>query len=360
MSPKVYRNPLLACVFMLFVLHTPGWAQNRGLNKGGNKKVPGRDLCIAHYNVENLFDTLDDPSTNDQDFLPSSPLAWGENRYYHKLGQISKLIAQMNRGSTPDFMGMCEIENQQVLQDLLRQPSLRKSNLAFVHAESKDPRGIDVALLYNKNLFKPFARLDLIVDLPGDSSPPTRPILIVSGRLVSGDTLHFLVNHWPSRRGGNEKSAPNRYAAARKLRQAVDSLFSRYGGQERCFLVLTGDFNDTPQDPSIRLLLGADTLATRGLYHPWVGLEGGSYCYQDRWEWLDQIILSQGLLTKDKVAKTLHYILGSSSASSEPNLRQQEGKFKGYPFRTYAGNRYLGGPSDHLPVHLYLRCPSCP
>jgi predicted extracellular nuclease len=347
-------------IILLLALSPLVLAQSKGGARGGTKKTLGRDLCIAHYNVENLFDTLDDPTVNDQDFLPSSPLAWGEARYYHKIGQISNLIAHMNRGSTPDFLGICEIENQRVLQDLLGQPALRKSNLAFVHSESKDPRGIDVALLYNKTLFKPFARWDLPIDLPGDSSSPTRPILVVSGRLLSGDTLHFLVNHWPSRRGGNEKSAPNRYAAARRLRQAVDSLFTRYGGPERSFLVITGDFNDTPLDPSIRLLLGADSSSSRGLFHPWAGLEGGSYCYQDRWEWLDQIILSQGFVPQSKDAKTLHYIQGSASVPADSTLRQQEGKFKGYPFRTYAGNRYLGGPSDHLPVHLYLRCPSCP
>ena len=146
-------------------------------NKGKAKKPAGRDLSIGHYNVENLFDTLDDPATDDQDFLPTASLAWGEARYYQKLGQLAGIIAQMNRGSVPDFLGLCEIENQNVLSDLLRQPPLRKSNLGSIHADSKDPRGIDVALLYNKSLFKPFARADKVIDLPGDSLPPTRPIL---------------------------------------------------------------------------------------------------------------------------------------------------------------------------------------
>jgi len=329
-------------------------------SKGGNKKPAGRELCIAQYNVENLFDTLDDPATDDRDFLPNATQAWGEARYYHKLGQIAGIVAQMNRGKAPDFLGLCEIENQKVLADLLRQPPLRKSNLAYLYADSKDPRGIDVALLYNKTLFKPFARADKAVDLPGDSLPPTRPILVVSGRLSSGDTIHFLVNHWPSRRGGNEKSAPNRYAAARRLRQAVDSLYAQYGGSDRCLVVLVGDFNDTPQDPSIRLILGADSTASRGLYHPMAGLTGGSYCYQDRWEWLDQIMVSRALKDRPMVGSMPFYIQGSAATVDLPGLRQVEGKFQGYPHRTFAGNRYLGGPSDHLPVLLYLRCPSCP
>jgi predicted extracellular nuclease len=329
-------------------------------NKGKAKKPAGRDLSIGHYNVENLFDTLDDPATDDQDFLPTGSLSWGEARYYQKLGQISGIIAQLNRGAVPDFLGLCEIENQSVINDLLRQPPLRKSNLGSIHADSKDPRGIDVALLYNKSLFKPFARADQVIDLPGDSLPPTRPILVVSGRLSSGDTLHFLVNHWPSRRGGNEKSVPNRYAAARQLRKTVDSLYARYGGSDRCLVVLLGDFNDTPQDPSIRLILGADSTASRGLFHPMAGLAGGSYCYQDRWEWLDQIMLSKALQDRPLTGSMPYYIQGSATTVELPNLRQQDGKFKGYPFRTYAGNRYLGGPSDHLPVLLYLRCPSCP
>jgi predicted extracellular nuclease len=329
-------------------------------NKGKVKKPAGRDLSVGHYNVENLFDTLDDPATNDQDFLPTASLAWGETRYYHKLGQLAGIIAQMNRGSAPDFLGLCEIENQSVVNDLLRQPPLRKSNLGWIHSESKDPRGIDVAFLYNKALFKPFARADKAIDLPGDSLPPTRPILVVSGRLTSGDTLHFLINHWPSRRGGNEKSVPNRYAAARRLRQTVDSLYARYGGSDRCLVVLLGDFNDTPQDPSIRLILGADSTASRGLFHPMAGLAGGSYCYQDRWEWLDQIMLSKAFQNPALSGAMPFYIPGSATTVELPQLRQQDGKFKGYPFRTYAGTRYLGGPSDHLPVLLYLRCPSCP
>ena len=306
-----YRNLCWALVLVLST--TMAFLSTlQAQNKGKVKKPAGRDLSMGHYNVENLFDTLDDPATDDQDFLPTASLAWGEARYYQKLGQISGIIAQMNRGMVPDFLGLCEIENQNVLTDLLRQPPLRKSNLGFVYADSKDARGIDVALLYNKSLFKPFAREDKVIDLPGDSLPPTRPILVVSGRLSSGDTLHFLVNHWPSRRGGNEKSAPNRYAAARRSRQIVDSLYARYGGSDRCLVVLLGDFNDTPQDLSIRLILGADSTASRGLFHPMAGMSGGSYCYQDRWEWLDQIMLSKALQGRPQTGSMPYYIQGSS------------------------------------------------
>ncbi|MBM3935540.1 MAG: hypothetical protein FJ343_00110 [Sphingomonadales bacterium] len=341
----------------------------------------GVDLCIAHYNLENLFDTLNDANVNDEDFLPQSEMAWNSLRYYTKLGKLAKVIAGLNRGEVPDLIGLCEMENEGVLKDLLRQPELRRSSLAYLHCPSNDPRGIDVALLYHKSRFKPLIRRDLTVDLPGDTASPTRKILLVSGKVSGGDTLHILVNHWPSRRGGLEKSAPNRYAAARCLRKAVDSLFALYGGPDRCQIVITGDFNDTPQDLSIRLVLGADSSGSRGLFHPFLTMDGGSYCYQDRWEWLDQIILSRSLMqatllppsavseslnSKSKDKKTAsetrpqyHYIAGSAKAANDPTLVQQEGKFKGYPYRTFVGNRYLGGPSDHLPVLLHIRCPRC-
>ena len=321
-------------------------------------KTKGMDLCIAHYNLENLFDTLNDVKVNDEDFLPQSELAWNSARYYTKLGKLAKVIAGLNQGNVPDLLGLCEMENEAVLKDLLRQPELRRSPLTYLHCPSNDSRGIDVALLYHKSRFKPIARQDLTVDLPGDTATPTRKILLVSGKIPSGDTLHILVNHWPSRRGGLEKSAPNRYAAARCLRKAVDSLFAMYGGPNRCSIIITGDFNDTPQDASIRLLLGADSTGSKGLYHPFSGLEGGSYCFQDRWEWLDQIILSRSLLASNTSQN--HYVIGSAQASKDESMVQQEGKFKGYPYRTYAGNRYLGGPSDHLPVLLRIRCPRCP
>lgn len=345
------------------------------------KASEGIDLCIAHYNLENLFDTLNDPKINDEDFLPQSELSWNSQRYYAKLGKLAQAIAGLNRGKAPDLLGLCEMENEGVLKDLLRQPELRRSSLGYIHSASDDPRGIDVALLYHKSRFKPIARTDITVDLPGDSALPTRRILLVSGKLPGGDTLHILVNHWPSRRGGLEKSAPNRYAAARSLRKAVDSLLARYGGADRCQMVIIGDFNDTPLDPSIRLVLGADSLGSRGLFHPMASLNGGSYCYQDRWEWLDQIILSRSLMptghtgdskisissnppskspkTGPEAKPRNHYIPGSARAVVAPGLVQEDGKFKGYPYRTYAGNRYLGGPSDHLPVVLHIRCPLC-
>ncbi len=325
-------------------------AQNRA-------KPVGVDLCIAHYNLENLFDTLNDIKVNDEDFLPQSELAWNSLRYYSKLGKLAKVIAGLNQGNVPDLVGLCEMENEGVLKDLLRQPELRRSPLAYLHCPSNDPRGIDVALLYHKSRFKPIARKDLIINLPGDTALPTRKILLVSGKISSGDTIHILVNHWPSRRGGQEKSAPNRYAAARCLRKAVDSLFTQYGGADLCPIIITGDFNDTPQDASILSVLGADSSGSKGLFHPFSSLNGGSYCYQDRWEWLDQIILSRCLMTTNTTQN--HYVTESAKAADDNSLVQQEGKFKGYPYRTYAGNRYLGGTSDHLPVLIQLRCPRC-
>jgi predicted extracellular nuclease len=341
----------------------------------------GLDLCIAHYNLENLFDTLNDQRINDEDFLPQSELMWNSQRYYTKLRKLAKVIAGLNQGLAPDLVGLCEMENEEVLRDLLRQPELRRSSLGFLHCPSNDPRGIDVALLYRKSRFKPIARTDLTVDLPGDSALPTRRILLVSGKLPAGDTLHILVNHWPSRRGGVGKSAPKRYAAARTLRKAVDSLFARYGGADHCQIVIAGDFNDTPLDASIRLVLGADSIASLGLFHPMASLGGGSYCFQDRWEWLDQIILSRCLMpipvplastasvfsnppskarqTGPKAKPRNHYLPGSARAVVDSGLLQEDGEFKGYPHRTYAGNRYLGGPSDHLPVVLQIRCPRC-
>lgn len=314
-------------------------------------------IYISFWNLENLFDTIDDPSNpGDDEYLPSSKSEWDEIKFDRKLSNLSKVIRSMNDGNGPDILGVCEVENRYVLEELSKR-FLRDMNFEIVHYDSRDPRGIDVGLIYKKNKFQFLHSEKVWVPVQGN----TRDILY-SVLKFKDDTLHIFVNHWPSRRGGEIESEPRRIRAASVLRNKVDSLFNK---NIKVNIVIMGDFNDMPENKSILMTLGAipfecDGLApeyTLNLYNTAFkkykqGI--GSYFHQGNFNMLDQIIISKALLDKQK----LDYECESFSVISNELNTTRSGRFKGAPYPTFGSGRYLGGYSDHFPVganFIYLR-----
>jgi predicted extracellular nuclease len=317
---------------------------------------------VMFYNVENLFDTLDDPTKNDNDFLPDGKKNWTDERLTHKLNQLAKVIEHVGQERLPDIIGLCEVENQKVLTFLLQRTKLKEYDYFTIHFDSPDPRGIDVALLYRKSTFKPekFTAYPVVLSSP-NSERNTRDILYTKGKMPSGEHLHVFVNHWSSRVGGAEASEFKRVTAAQNLRRVVDSLFLQ---SLRSHVLIMGDFNDYPDNRSVRETLQAniDSAAERKpgqLYNlmGWQMGEGrGTYNFKNQWGFLDHFILSGSLL--DGRDRTYTHF-NQARAYREPFLLQK-GKRNPEtekPFSTYDGNKYQGGFSDHLPVivDLYLK-----
>jgi hypothetical protein len=313
---------------------------------------------IAFYNLENLFDTKNDTLIYDDDRTPEGKDAWTQKRYDHKLGQLSKVISQKGIDilkNPPDILGVCEVENKQVLQDLVNHQNLRKYDYGIVHFDSPDERGIDVALLYRKSVFIPMAfesrRLLLFKD--NDKRDYTRDQLVVEG-LLDNERIHFIVNHWPSRSGGEARSRPFRLAAAKLNKRIIDSI---QRNNSLAKIISMGDFNDDPVDPSIKRVLGVKgkkkQLDSMSLFGPMEKLfkKGeGSLAYRDKWNLFDQIYMTANLVS----TASDEYKFWKTGIFTPHYLIDTKGKYKGYPLRTYAGGSYIGGYSDHFPVYVYL------
>ncbi len=313
--------------------------------------------AIGFYNFENLFDTLDTPDVRDEEFTPSGDKLYNTRIYREKLDRLAGTVAEVGRERTPDglaILGVAEVENRQVLEDFVGHPRLRDRDYRIVHYDSPDQRGIDVALLYQPKYFEPTASRAVPVPIREyGADRPTRDILLVSGNF-RGDRLHVLVNHWPSRSGGESATEKYRALGARKCKMLMDSL-CRNDPQAR--VILLGDLNDDPSSTSVRKILDAkrrpDQVGRCGCYNPMYDLykKGfGTVAWRDAWSLFDQIIVNQALLRPD----TGGYRYFQVGIHNPKKLVQQTGPYKGYPFRTYAGDRYLGGYSDHFPVYVYL------
>ncbi|MFI5171045.1 MAG: hypothetical protein ACHQFW_01575 [Chitinophagales bacterium] len=314
---------------------------------------------ILFYNVENLYDTINDPQKDDEEFLPASDRKWNSERYDKKLFNLAKVITSAGN-ELPDFIGLCEIENEQVISDLVAQENLAPGNYKWVHYDSPDERGIDVAFLYDSKKFKPTKSNPIYIDLGGDSVDYTRDILMVEGEYQFGDKswlLYFFINHWPSRAEGEEISAPKRIAAATILKHVTDSIFAIQPGRS---IIIMGDFNDTPFDKSINLVLGAKQVSNEmektSLYNLVADKQSigeGSYNFKGKWQALDQIIVSGSLV--DNIG--LDFDLGSTKYIRESWMLYHNDKYGDSPDRTFAGTKYIGGYSDHLPAYgeLILR-----
>ncbi len=315
--------------------------------------------AIGFYNLENLFDTIDSPTTNDVDFLPGGRLAWNTPKYISKQANMAKVISELATELSPDgvaLLGVAEIENAKVLEDLVVQEAIKSRNYQIVHYDSPDERGIDCGLLYNPKYFQvtyskayPVA----LVDGKTGERDYTRDILYVAGQF-DGEPLHVMVGHWPSRRGGEAASAPGRAAAAGVCKMVADSILAADASAK---IVIMGDLNDDPDSKSLTKVLQAkgDTKDVKrgGLYNPMYDHYkngDGTMAYRDAWSLFDQMIVSQPCVNK-KSGGWQYY---KSMVFRRAWLLQTEGAFRGYPFRTYVGDIFIDGYSDHLPVYLFF------
>lgn len=311
---------------------------------------------IGFYNCENFYDTVDNPIVDDQEFLPTGDKHYNSAIYWDKVGKLATVISQIGTDITADgpaLLGVAEIENDTVLNDLVNHPLLKKRGYKFVHYDSRDARGVDVALIYNPKYFTPEASDKLFVQLPGGSKDAyfTRDILWVRGKL-DGETIHVYVNHWPSRRGGEERSAPARAAAASVAKNHMDSI-ARVSGYQK--VVIMGDLNDDPVSPSVMQVIGAKGKARDvregGMFNPWVELYKngiGTLAYQDNWNLFDQIMISYRWLSKEQDG----WYFSKQYIFNKEFMMENVGRYKGYPMRTWDGNTYRGGYSDHFPTYL--------
>ncbi|MDR1879309.1 MAG: endonuclease [Tannerellaceae bacterium] len=298
---------------------------------------------VMSYNVENLFDTKDNPATDDNEFLPSGSRRWSESRYYHKLQRIAKVIQAAGEWDTPALIGLCEVENDTVLTHLLTRTPLKHQSYRYCISESRDRRGINVALLYQRDRFGYIGHRSAPVVQQASGERAARDILHVWGRLATGDTLDVAVCHFPSKYGGEKESEGRRLDAAKTLRSLCDSLRHI---RRTPHLLLMGDFNDPPESRCMRLVTGDSLVnlfdASRRLDPP------GSHKYQGEWSRLDQIIVSPNLISG---SSSLRLIPQSVRLFHPPFLLTKDKTWRGQrPKRTYYGFTHEAGYSDHLPV----------
>lgn len=315
-----------------------------------NSNITSDYLTVAFYNLENLFDTFNDAYTNDDDFLPKSEKNWTLKRYRKKLKKLGKAISEIGYKSsnrTPIIVGLAEVENKRVVNDLINSTYLSNDTYSLVHYDSPDERGIDVALIYDSSVFTVLHSevYSLQLFYEDGKQDYTRDILLVEG-FLNDEKIYVLVNHWPSRREGTEISEPKRLIASNKIIEIMDAITAR---DENAKIIVMGDFNDNPQNKSMQQLVrGQD------LYNPMNDLPTytrGSLNHRFEWNLFDQILFSTNFF---------EYKSGTHSFSKvnifdSQFLKQYKGKYKGHPFRTYVGKKYKGGFSDHFPVYLHLK-----
>ncbi len=310
---------------------------------------------ILFYNVENLFDTHDDPQSEDESYTPEGELHWTNKRLSQKLLNLSKVILSASDWNVPDIAIFAEIENKYVLEKLIHDTPLKSFAYKIIHKDSPDHRGIDVGLIYNSASFSPIEYNYYPLEV-NNTIINTRELLYVSGVFNDIDTIHIFGNHWPSRYSGLLETKDLRKAAAILLREKVDELNLKYISPK---IVIVGDFNDNPDDETLSEVLMAgrveNQLKENSLYNLFFDLKRdnqGSLKYQSQWYIFDQIIVSGSLILKNL---GLHVIPENAKILALPYLLEDDNKFGGKkPFRTYYGFTYNGGFSDHLPILLQL------
>jgi predicted extracellular nuclease len=312
---------------------------------------------IAFWNVENLYDTINDKTIDDEEWLPTSKNKWNTERYNKKLDHTATIISKIGVDEQKDgaaIIGLAEIENKNVLVDLINTKQLKSRKYDIVHFNSPDARGIDVALLYQKKYFKLKSSKTYTVKLPGDSSRATRDQLLVSG-LLNGELTHVIVCHWPSRRGGEEKTNELRVSAAKVSKHIIDSILQT---DKNARIILMGDLNDDPSNESIKSVIKTTKEANQSkddvMFNPMENIHEkgeGTLSHKGKWNLFDQIIISPALLQLNK--KSLTY--SSAKINNFPEVCETNPKYLGQPLRTFAGGNYLGGYSDHFSVCIYLK-----
>jgi hypothetical protein len=334
---------------------------------------------VAFYNFENLFDTINDPETFDEEWTPRGTQKWTYDKYQKKLSNLARVLTEIGSLENPDsptFIGGCEIENRAVLEDLVKEPKIIDKDYGIIHFDSPDKRGIDVALLYQKKKFQPtsFSNIPLYLYKKGNSQTEevlekteditddkpqvntknyrvyTRDQLLVTG-FLEGEEIHIIVNHWPSRSGGEKKSSPYREAAGLLNRKIIDSL-QRINPEAK--IITMGDLNDGPYNKSVKIGLGAKakkaSVPEFGIYNPFeeMAQKGlGTIAHRDAWDIFDQIMLSETLIRSDFSS----YRFWKAGIYNKSFLIQSSGQYKGYPLRHSVSEI---GFSDHFPVYIYL------
>lgn len=351
-NSKINVLNLLFRIVMISVLFLPFHA---AFSQDENQS---QDIRIMFYNVENLFDVTDDSLTSDEEFTPDGDRRWNQRKMYDKIHKIYKVIMAVGTWNPPALIGLCEVENRFVLEQLVYKTPLNNFGYRIIHHESPDRRGIDVAVLYRDEFFLPLHDEAVPVSFPFDTSYTTRDILYVKGLLGGSEMIHIFVNHWPSRYGGYLETVGKRNQAAMVLKSKTDSLFAI---TTNIRILVMGDFNDDPGDESIRRILQAEPVidsTRRGcLYNLMPGSNDsqkkGTLKYRGNWNTFDQIIVSGALL--DVEGKII--LKGRKAKIFSPAflLEKDETYLGEKPFRTYSGFRYHGGFSDHMPIYIDLR-----
>lgn len=320
------------------------------------KAVDMKEIGVAFYNIENLFDTEDDPKIEDEDFTPDGKYAWTEDKYKIKLANIAKVIAQLAKDG-PEFFGLVEIENAGVVRDLLSQKALTDiANYKLVHENSQDARGVDVAFCYNPAVFTYVAHKAFAPKF-SDASKKSRDFLLVEGK-VAGEVMYVIVNHWPSRRGGQQVSEIFRVEEATHVRQVCDSVLKK---NSKAHIIVMGDFNDDPSNKSISEIMGAKGSATEaaksGFFNTMTNVldpnAKGSLTYEGKWNLFDQFLLSSNLVNGKSKVK---YLPNSADVFSPEWLKVGFGKGKDNPKRSIFRDKFQDdGYSDHFPVQMLLQ-----
>ncbi|MCY2686338.1 endonuclease/exonuclease/phosphatase family protein [Salinimicrobium sp. TH3] len=324
------------------------------------EKKDYRVVSVAFYNVENLFDIHDDPLIFDEEFTPTGKNRWTQELYLKKLENLSMVLTSIGKPkieTPPALLGLCEIENLQVLEDLIKTPLLAPYDYQIIHFDSPDERGIDVALLYRPEVFvvqNTATHSLLLYDRENTSKRDyTRDQLVVSG-FLEGEEMHIIVNHWPSRSGGEKSSSYKRENAAKLNRKIIDSL-QRKNPYAR--IINMGDFNDDPSNISLQKVLGAkgkkEQVGFRALYNPFTVIASkgtGTSAYRDQWNLFDQILVSKPLIEKDPSKFTFF----RAFIFNPPFLLTSTGAYKNYPFRSFGSSGFTDGFSDHFPVYILL------
>lgn len=305
--------------------------------------------CVAFYNIENLFDIYNDENRNDENFSPTAEKRWTLKRYKNKLRKIGYAISNIGRKQTnahPAIIGLAEIENEAVIKDLIASKHLTEYPYSYVHYDSKDERGIDVALLYDNKKFNVLhSEVFEFSFHEEDDIDYTRDILLVNG-LFLGEEINFIVNHWPSRRSGNIETEHKRLAAAAYLEMVITKIKT---DKPDAKIIVMGDFNDDPASKSVKQLV-----SNQGLFNPMetlISIDRGTTVHNKKWNLFDQIIITHNFF--ERKAKAFRYV--NADIYDADFLKQYDGKYKGTPYRTYVGKRYKGGYSDHFPVFMILK-----
>lgn len=313
---------------------------------------------VGFYNVENLFDTIDSPDVRDEDFTPNGKYLWSTQRYSDKLERLSTVIEQIGEGELTDglaILGLAEIENRSVVEDLISTRKLTPRNYQIVHYDSPDKRGIDVGFIYQPNYFVLESSKPYTLKIEGKDDFFSRDQLLVSGNLL-GERCHFIVCHWPSRRGGEKESSYLREAAGKLAKSIIDSIQTAEKGAAK--IVLMGDLNDDPKNRSVKEELNTNgkliELNENQLFNPFEEILDrgvGTLKWRGDWFLFDQILISSNLANNETASLKYH----KAEVFNKDFIRQQDdGPYNGYPWRTFAGKKYLEGYSDHFPTYIVL------